>query len=76
MKTAGFKVAETLDLNPVRARGVRALVRALGPAGMLHFMQQFRRGRGDYTKERRKLLAGLTVDQIVDEIQGKRPATR
>ena len=52
------------------------MVRALGPAGMVQFMQQFRHGRGDYTKERHRLLAGLTVDQIVDEIQGKRSAAR
>ena len=67
---------QTLSVDKVRSRGVRALVRALGPAGMVQFMQQFRHGRGDYTKERHRLLAGLTVDQIVDEIQGKRSAAR
>ena len=66
---------QTLAIDKVKTRGVRALVRALGPAGMMQFMQQFRRGRGDYSKERHKLLAGLTVDRIVDEIQGKRPTT-
>ena len=63
---------QTLAADKIRARGVKVLTRELGPAGMVQFMQQFRGGRGDYTKERHKLLGHLTVDQIVAEIKRKR----
>ena len=63
---------QTLAPDRIRAKGVKVLTRELGPAGMVQFMQQFRSGQGDYTKERRKLLADLTVDEIVAEIKRKR----
>jgi hypothetical protein len=64
--------AHTLAVEQVRAKGVKALTQALGPAGMVQFMQQLRPGRGDYTKERHKLLAHLTLDQIFAGIQAQR----
>ena len=40
--------------NPleIRAVGMKALKGALGPVGMVRFMQQYDLGYGDYTKER------------------------
>jgi hypothetical protein len=68
----GDMSSQTLVADKVRARGVKALVRELGPAGMVQFMQQFQHGSGDYSKERHKLLGKLTVDQVVDEIRRTR----
>ena len=62
----------TLAADKFRAKGVRVLTRELGAAGMVQFMQQFKSGHGDYTKERHKILAGLTVDDILEEIKRKR----
>ncbi len=67
---------QTLIPEEVRTRGMKALVKELGPAGMMQFMQQFRRGRGDYTKERHKYLDGLTVRQIADEMRRERQTYR
>ncbi len=36
----------------VRRAGISALTKALGPAGMTIFLQQFENGVGDYTKEK------------------------
>ena len=36
----------------VRNAGVKALQEALGPVGMVKFMQQYDMGYGDYTKEK------------------------
>lgn len=63
---------QTLAPDAVRIRGVRALRRELGPAGMVHFIQQFTRGHGDYTRERHKVLDKFTVDQIFSEIKSNR----
>ena len=63
---------QTIAQDKVRVRGIRALMRELGPAGMIQFMQQFGGGHGDYTKDRHRLLGDMTVDEIVDSIEGKR----
>lgn len=50
----------------LQRRGMEALVRELGYADALRFMLQFSAGKGDYTKERRRLLAGATVEELLD----------
>ena len=57
---------QTLEPAKVRSRGMKALVKELGPAGMVQFMQQMRSGHGDYTKERHKILGKPTVADLVE----------
>jgi hypothetical protein len=38
--------------DEIRRKGLQALRRELGPAGMVRFLQQFDRGSGDYARER------------------------
>jgi len=59
----------------LRERGIEALTKALGPAGMARFLQEFTTGSGDYTQERKQWLEGLTVRDVVQEIQRNRQAT-
>ena len=63
---------QTLEPDKVRVRGMKALVRELGPAGMVQFMQQFRSGRGDYTKDRHRILDKFTVDELLAGMRSKR----
>ena len=65
---------QTLVLDDVKVRGMKALRKELGAAGMAQFMQQFAKGRGDYTKERHEVLDRFTVDGIFDAILKKRVA--
>lgn len=44
----------TATLDDIRQAGIEALVRELGPVGMIRFLQQFETGRGDYTAERQR----------------------
>ena len=53
-------------------RGIEALAKALGPARMVRFLQQFELGSGDYTRDREEWLKGLTVDRVVGEIKRRR----
>ena len=56
-----------IDLNNpslIRQKGIEALTDALGPLGMIKFIQQFGGGKGDYTNERKALLAGITMDDF------------
>ncbi len=64
----------TQELTPTRIRekGIEALLEALGPVGMIRFLQQLDSGSGDYTRDRKRLHAGLTLEQIVKEIRERR----
>ena len=65
---------ETSKMSPaqIRQQGLDALVKALGPVGMVRFLHQFDMGSGDYTRERSQWLASLTLEDILDEIRQKR----
>ena len=51
--------------NPVEIRnvGIKALQEALGPVGMVKFMQQYDMGYGDYTKEKQEQ-QDISLDEI------------
>ncbi|MBG1269158.1 hypothetical protein F8S12_23640 [Nostoc sp. WHI] len=56
----------------IRRLGIEALTKALRPAGMARFMQQFEMGSGDYTRDRDKILGNPTIEEIVAEIKEMR----
>jgi hypothetical protein len=45
-------------------RGLAALRRELGRAGLVRFLQQFETGSGDYTRQRDSLLANLSMKEL------------
>ncbi len=51
--------------NPIEIRnvGIKALQEALGPVGMVKFMQQYEMGYGDYTKEKQEQ-PDISLDEI------------
>ena len=56
----------TLNVNnlmEIRKIGLQALKDALGPVGMVRFIQQYENGHGDYTKEKYQ-----QPDMAIDEI--------
>jgi hypothetical protein len=63
---------QTLVMEDVKIRGMKALARELGAAGMAQFMQQFGKGYGDYSKDRHRILDRFTVDDIFDAIARKK----
>jgi len=63
---------ETLSLHEIRTIGFEALLRELGPAGAIRFIQQYETGRGDYTRDRRKILPKKSVREIGKEIMKRR----
>lgn len=52
--------------------GIEALTKALRPAGMARFMQQFEIGNGDYTRDREKILGDPTVEEIFASLEERR----
>jgi hypothetical protein len=51
------------NLIEIRKTGLQALREALGPVGMVRFIQQYKNGYGDYTKEKYQR-PDLTVEEI------------
>ena len=49
--------------------GFAALLDKLGPGGALQFIQQYEKGKGDYTRERKRFLAGKKMDEMWKEMQ-------
>jgi hypothetical protein len=45
---------EVKTLNEIRIKGFRVLVKNLGPADAIRFIQSYTHGSGDYTKERKQ----------------------
>ena len=47
----GSREASRTEQMIIRNLGLEALYKALGPLGMVRFLQQYKAGTGDYTKE-------------------------
>jgi predicted subunit of tRNA(5-methylaminomethyl-2-thiouridylate) methyltransferase len=60
---------EVKPLAEVAQEAIRVLIQELGPANTVRFVHQFPVGYGNYTEERAKLFAGMTLDDIVSEIK-------
>ena len=58
--------------NVIRKLGIDALTKELGPVGMAYFIQQYDRGDGNYTAEREKLLADVTMESLLSELDAMR----
>jgi hypothetical protein len=67
----------TAHLKPiarVTERATDALVRELGVVDTIRFLGQFRAGSGDYTVQRDKLFADLSVSDIAEQVRSRRKA--
>ncbi len=62
----------TVEIKPlveINRRALRVLYQELGVVDAVRFLRQFTVGFGDYTKERREIFAGKTLNEIVEEIE-------
>lgn len=65
---------EMRNASPIQIRqlGIEALAKALGPVGMVRFLQQFETGSGDYTRDRDQLLKDVNIEDILGQIKQMR----
>lgn len=59
-------------LSELTHRAKHALVQELGVVDAMRFLNQFRAGSGDYTKEREPLFEGESVESIAAGIKARR----
>ncbi len=53
-----------LSGEQIRVRGLAALKKELGRAGLARFLRHYKPGDGDYTQERGDLLKNLSMDEL------------
>ncbi len=53
-------------IEELKIDGWKALIDSLGLAEATRFLLQYQKGSGNYTKERKKLLENLTINEIVE----------
>ena len=59
-----MRSAMTLTLDEIRRKGLAALQKELGRAGMIRFLQQFETGSGDYARERHTWVDATSLHTI------------
>ena len=67
---APLEMAETIDkmnADEFERFALDILTRELGVYGLARFLRTYRKGSGDYTRDRHQWLNGLTVDDILRE---------
>jgi hypothetical protein len=58
-----------LSAYELRREGWIALTERLGVEGAIRFLMQYDPGHGDYTEERRRIFADLTLDAALAEMK-------
>jgi hypothetical protein len=64
--------AKVLSSEEIRVRGLRLLGKELGPYNFIRFIQQYKTGQGDHTKNRHIKLDKITAENIYAEIKARR----
>jgi len=67
-------MSQTANLTPIEIQraGWNALKKQLGLVGALRFLLQYEKGEGDYTKLRRKMFKGETVERLILKMKKER----
>lgn len=61
-----------MTAEQIRTRGLAALRKELGAAGLIRFLQHFESGTGDYTRDRHAALAGLNIQDLRDRVASRK----
>jgi len=61
--------AVSMTPSKIRVHGFEILLRELGAAGAVRFMQQYESGRGDYTRDRRNWLTEQSVCKLAEAMR-------
>ena len=67
-------IQKSQSLSEMSERAVRLLVHELGAVDTLRFLNQFRVGAGDYSKDRDALFSGQSVNDLAEKIKDWRAA--
>lgn len=60
------------SISEISRRSTNILIKEMGIVDTLRFLNQYRVGEGNYTRDRDQLLEGMTVKEIINEIKEQR----
>ena len=63
----------SLTDEQIRLRGLNALKKELGRAGLARFLRHYESGTGDYTRQREGLLKNLTMEELRRRVTPDKP---
>ena len=63
---------QELTANQIHELGIEALLSKLGPAGMIRFLHQYEKGKGNYSVDRHQWLTVPDVETLANQIQQAR----
>jgi hypothetical protein len=69
-------VMEARPLAEITTEALKVLYKEIGIVNTVRFINQFTTGYGDYTQERERLFADMTLDDVVSEIKRKKRPSR
>lgn len=64
-----MKITNYRTDNEIRDAGYKYLKQGLGATGLIRFMQQFEKGKGNYTQDRSLWQKDCSVDDLAREIK-------
>ncbi len=67
---------DTLNPSELKKAGFEALTKALGPVGMMRFLQLLQKGYGDYTRDRDLWLKDQDLDTVLQRIEDRREGSK
>ena len=67
---------QELTTNQIHELGIEALLSKLGPAGMIRFLHQYEKGKGNYSVDRHQWLTVPAVETLANQIQQTREQER
>jgi hypothetical protein len=65
-------IVEVKPLAEITQEALALLCKHLGVSNTIRFVNQFTNGSGNYTEERRAMLATMTLEEIIAEIKRTR----
>jgi hypothetical protein len=60
---------QIIPMNEVNQQATQILLREMGVVNTIRYLNQFRSGYGDYTRERETLLADATLESILEDMK-------
>lgn len=60
---------QLVTINEIRIAGIEALIKELGPVKAVKFLQQYETGKGDYTKERAKIISEMNMESFWKDME-------
>ena len=63
---------ETRPISEISRRATHILFKEMGVVDTIRFLNQYSIGHGDYTKERKKWLVDISMDDAITQIKAER----